>query len=140
MNVQKGFWEKVSGCLEHIECLLHIINNARLKQKGCAVTLSDLNNVFGLVNHNLLIESLKIYHVPGEIIQLIAPLYSEYDISILTDSFLMSPGDSLSPLLFNLIVNTLINTIKSEKVEYMEHVYQGCLSPKHWFQFADDMP
>ena len=48
-------------------------------------------------------------------------------------------GDSLSPLLFNLIVNTLINTIKSEKVECMGYVNNGALSPKHWFQFADDM-
>ena len=34
-------------------------------------------------------------------------------------------GDSLSPLLFNLIVNTLINKIKSEKVECMSYVYNG---------------
>ena len=46
-------------------------------------------------------------------------------------------GDSLSPLLFNLIVNTLINTIKSEKC--MGFVFEGALSPNHWFQFADDM-
>ena len=44
--------------------------------------------------------------------------------------------DSLSPLLFNLIVNTLINNVKSEKVECIGYVYQGCLSPKHWFQFT----
>ena len=47
-------------------------------------------------------------------------------------------GDSLSPLLINLIVNTLINTIKSERVECLGYVYNGVLSPKHWFQFADD--
>ena len=47
-------------------------------------------------------------------------------------------GDSLSPLLFNLIVNTLINKVKSKKVECMGYVYQGCLSHKHWFQFAND--
>ena len=46
-------------------------------------------------------------------------------------------GNSLSPLLFNLI-NTLINTIKSEKIESMGYFYQHCLRPKHWFQFADD--
>ena len=28
-NLQKGFWEKISGCIEHIECLSHIINNAK---------------------------------------------------------------------------------------------------------------
>ena len=69
MNLQKGFWEKISDCIEHIECLSHIINNARLKQTGCVVTLLDLKNAFGEVNHNLMIESLKIHHVPAEIIQ-----------------------------------------------------------------------
>ena len=139
-NLQKGFWKKTSGCIEHIECLSHIINNARLKQRGCVVTLLDLKNAFGEVNHNLLIESLKIHHVPAEIVQLITSLYSNYDRSILTDNFVTSPikvqrgvlqGDSLSPLLFKLIANTLINTVKSEKVESMGYVYQGCLSPKH---------
>ena len=138
---------KISGCIEHIESLSHIINNARLKQRGCVVTLLDLKNAFGEVNQNLLIESLKIHHVPVEIIQLITSLYTDHDISILTDNFMTSPikvqrgvpqGDSLSPLLFNLIVNTLIKTVKSEKVECMGYVYQGCLSPKHWFQFPDD--
>ena len=46
--------------------------------------------------------------------------------------------DSLSPLLFNQIVNTLINNFKSEKVECIGYLYQGCLSPKHWFQCTDD--
>ena len=116
------FWERVSGSVEHIETLTHIINNAQLKQKGCVITLLDLKNVFGEVNHQLLIETLKFHHVPGDVITLISPLYSDYDISILTDSFMTSPirvhrgvlqGDSLSPLLFNLVINTHINTIKS---------------------------
>ena len=47
-------------------------------------------------------------------------------------------GNSLSLLLFNLIFNTSINTVNSGKVKCMEYVYQGCLSPKHCFQFADD--
>ena len=96
-NIQKGFWKKISGYLEHIETLTHMINNARIRQCCC-------------------------------------------------DTFMTSPikvqrgvlqGYSLSPL-FNLIVNTLINTIKSEKVECIGYVYNGALSPKHWFQFADD--
>ena len=116
-----------------------------MKQRGCVVTLLDLKNTFGEVNDNLLIESLKIHHVPAEIIQFIASLYSDY-ISILTGNFMTPPikiqtgvlqGDSLLPLLLNLIVNSLINTVKSEKVECTGYVSQDCLSPKYWFQFAD---
>ena len=76
---------------EHIYCLLHIINNARLKQRGSVVTLLDLKNAFGEVNHNLLIDSIKIHHVPAEIVQLITSLYSDDNISILTDNSMTSP-------------------------------------------------
>ena len=94
-----------------------------------------------------MIKSLKIYHEPMEIIQLITSMYSVFDISILINNFMTSPikvkrgvhqEDTLSPLLINLIANTLINTVKSEKVECMGYVNQGCLSAKLWFQFADD--
>ena len=91
-NLQKGFWVKVSGCVEHIETLTHIISNARLKQKGCVIiTLLDLKNAFCEVNHQLLIETLKIHHVPDNVITLTLSLYSDYDILVLTDSFMTSP-------------------------------------------------
>ena len=145
--LQKGFWEKILNCVEHIQALTYIISNAQLKQKDCVITLLDLKNAFGEVNHHLLIETLKLHHITDDIITLISSLYSNYDISILTDSFMASPirvhrgflqGDSLSLLLFNLIINTPINTIKSEKIECMGYFYQNCLRPKYWFHFADD--
>ena len=58
-NIQKGFWEKISGCVEHIETLTHMINNARIKQRDCVITLLDLKNAFGEVNHNYLSRHLK---------------------------------------------------------------------------------
>ena len=57
----------MSGCVEHIETLTHKINNAHIKQRGCVITLLDLKNAFGEVNHNLLVETLKIHHVPDNI-------------------------------------------------------------------------
>ena len=113
-----------------------MINNACIKQRGCVITLLDLKNAFGEVNHNLLVQALKIHHVPDNIITLITSLYADYTTLIINDTFMTSPikvqrgilqGDSLSPLAFNLIVNTLINTIKSEKVECMGYVYNGAL-------------
>ena len=47
-------------------------------------------------------------------------------------------GDSLSPLLFNLIINTLIQSIKIDKVKCLGYVYDVASFSKHWFQFADD--
>ena len=47
-------------------------------------------------------------------------------------------GDCLSPLLFNLIINTLITTIKSKQISTLGYVADKILPPRHWFQFADD--
>ena len=38
-DLRKGFWEKVLGCVEHIERLTHSIKNARLKQRGYVMAL-----------------------------------------------------------------------------------------------------
>ena len=85
-----------------------MINNARINKRGCVVTLLDLKNAFVEVNHNLLVETLKIHLVPDNIIPLITSLYTDYTILIIADAFMTSPikvqkgvlqGDSLSPLI-----------------------------------------
>ena len=124
-----------------------IINNARLKQRSLVVTLLDLRNAFGEVHHNLLSTILQYHHIPSEICSLIESLYRGYQVSIATNTFITDPiavqrgvlqGDSLSPLLFNLVVNTLINTIKVEKVRCLGYTSSCSLITRHWFQFADD--
>ena len=86
-------------------------------------------------------------HVPDEFVKLIHSLYTDNKISVLNDSFLNSPisvrrgtlqGDSISPLLFNPLTNTLINTIKEEKLNCLGNVCNGYITPKQWFQFVDD--
>ena len=123
-NVQKRFCDDISGCYEHTEVLInHVINHARKKQRDLVVTLVDLKSAFGEIDHKLLAEVLKYHKVPDHMISLITSLYTDYFISVATDSYLTSPikvrhgvlqGDSLSPLLFNLIVNTLITTINKK--------------------------
>ena len=73
--------------------------------------------------------------------------YDEFYLSITTKSFFTNPikvdrgvlqGDCLSPLLFNLCTNTLVNTVKNEKLNYFGYVYDFSFKPRNWFQFADD--
>ena len=47
-------------------------------------------------------------------------------------------GDCLCPLLFNMIVNTLIKSIDHEKICCMAYSSAETLLPHHWFQFPDD--
>ena len=114
-----------------METLTYVINHARKKQRNFVITLLDL----------------KFNHVPDHIIQLVQSLYTYYRISIATEEYLTLPiivekvvlqGDTLSPLLFSLVINTLINTIKQEKLNIIGYIYDGCIPPKHWLQLADD--
>jgi 2-keto-3-deoxy-galactonokinase len=48
-------------------------------------------------------------------------------------------GDCLSPLLFNIVMNTFIQYIKTDQFCQLGLLAgQPFLTPKHWFQFADD--
>ena len=145
-NVQRGFWDDISGCYEHTEALTYVINHARKKQHNLLVTLIDLKNAFNEVDHKLLAEVLKYHKVADHIMTLIISLYTDYFISVATDNYLPSPikvsrsdlqGGRLSPLLFNLILNTLIATIKQGKLKCMGNDYDGGVQPKHWMQIAD---
>ena len=75
-------------------------------------------------------------------------LYTDDFISVAIENYLTSPikvhswvlqGDSLPPLLFNMIVNTLITTIKQEKLKCMGCVYDGGVQPTHWMQCGEDI-
>ena len=48
-------------------------------------------------------------------------------------------GDCLSPLLFNMLFNTFIQTLtKSKKFDQPNYRYDNIIQPRNWFQFADD--
>jgi hypothetical protein len=88
------------------------------------VTLLDLRNAFGEVHHRLIPVVLKYHHMPESVIQLIDSLYRNFRTTVITDSYSTEfmhvekgvlQGASLSPLLFNLLVNTFVQYIKSEK-------------------------
>ena len=137
----------MSGTVEHTELLNYIVNDARIRQRSVTVTLIDLKNAFGEVHHNLIKSILKFHHIPNEVISMMENLYTDYGISILTKNFITAPipvesgvlqGDCLSPLLFNLCVNSLINTIKDERIHCLGYVNDVSLRPRHWSQFADD--
>ena len=113
-NLQKGFWSEISGTVEHTELLSYIINHARIKQRQVIVTLLDLKNAFGEIDHEIIMKTLEYHHTPDRIKTLIKSYYTQYLISVGTNSFVTDPiilekgvlqGDCLSPLLFNLVVN-----------------------------------
>ena len=118
-QLQKGFWSRISGTIEQTEALTYLIDHARNKQRSLVITLIDLRNAFGEVNHALLKQVLKFHYLPNDITELILDLYSDFKVSIATKDYItcqmpvkcgVLQGDSLSPLLFNLCFNTVMIT------------------------------
>ena len=146
-KLQKGFWSGVSGTVEHTQSLSYIINQARVKQKSVCITLIDLRNAFGEVHHSLIKEVMRFHHLPLDMSNFIANMYEGFTVSIATDVFITRPievqrgvlqGDSLSPLLFNMCFNTLMQTVDQEKIKCSGFIFGNTLSPRNWLQFADD--
>ena len=86
-RIQKGFRPKLSGTFEHTAQMANVINQARIKQRSLVVTLLDLKNAFSEVHHNLIPEILKYHHIPDHIQQLVLSLYSNFQTSIVTNTF-----------------------------------------------------
>ena len=137
----------MSGTFEHTVHLAYVINNARAKQKSLHVTLLDLKNAFGEVNHNLLDCAFKYHHIPIKVRTLVRDLYTDYSTAIASDAFVTDfilagggvlQGDCLSPLAFNMVINTFIQFIKNEKYQQFGYNFITYMIPRHWYQFAED--
>ena len=147
-RVQKGFIPKISGTIEHTQQLAYIIRHAKRKQITSVVTLLDLKNAFEEVSHSLIPTVLQFHHIPREMQNIISELYSGFSTSIATKTFVTSPlqvekgvlqGDCLSPLLFNMLFNTFIQTLtESKEFDQLKYRYDNIIQPRNWFQFADD--
>ena len=81
----------------------HIINDACCRQRSVTITLIDLQNAFGEVRHKLIESVLKYHRIPDDVILIIRSLYSDFHITILTYSFLVTILKS-EKLFYRLIV------------------------------------
>ena len=72
--MQKGFTTVVSSVLEHTSLMAYIINKVWLKQHSVVISLFDLKNAFGEVNHNLIKSVLVHCHIPN-LIQVLLSAY-----------------------------------------------------------------
>ena len=125
IKFRRVFLPNISGTLEHTAQMANVINTARIKQKSLVISLLDLKNALGEAHHNLNPEVLKYHHIPNHIQLLVRSLYSNFQTSIITNSF-QTPyitvgrgvlqGDCLSPLTFNLCFNTFIRYISDQKI------------------------
>ena len=132
----------MSGTFEHIAEISHIINHSRKQQASVIITLIDLKKPFGEVHHSLIHSVLCYHHVSDEISCNPKLLYSDFRLSILTNNFCdkyvavekgVLQGDSISPFIFNLIINNFIQCVKEEKSTYFWYRTFKGFFPRNWF-------
>ena len=147
ISIQKGFTPGMSGTFEHAAHLAHLIHQEKRNQRSLVVTLLDLRNAFGEVHHNLIPVVLAHHHIPNNIIKGIMSIYDDFASPIATDSFAtlffhikkgVLQGDCLSPLVFNLIINTIVQFVPQQQFSQLGYSLTNLLRPTYWFQFADD--
>ena len=116
----------MSECIEHTETLSYIIKLAILKQQILFKALLNFKNAIGEMNQSLIRKVMKMHHVSDKFVKLIHSLCTCRKIFQLTDSSQTSSiyvrcgvfqTNSLTPLVFNLLINILINIIKKDKMQ-----------------------
>ena len=108
-------------CIEHQLILSTVISEARKKHKALTVCWLDLANAYGSVNHSLIHYSLHHYKAPPQFVASIQSLYSDLSATVITQSWStpviplqkgVYQGDPLSVVIFNTVINTLVDTIR----------------------------
>ena len=138
--MQKGLTPGLRGIFKIIANMLPIINDARRRQRSVPIKLIDLQNTCGEVHHNLIESVLKYHHIPDDVISIIRSLYSDFHITILTSSYSSDyikigkgviRGHCFSPLIFNMVMNTLIQYIRNKFFQQFGHQFLKHFIPRH---------
>ena len=65
-TLQKAYLEGINGCIEHIQVLQQIIQDAKTKNKTVHISWYDLADAFVSVSHDLIPICLKYYNIPAQ--------------------------------------------------------------------------
>jgi hypothetical protein len=120
-DVQKGFIRKSNGCSEHSILLNELFNDANRHEKNLIVTTIDFTNAFGSVPHELIMSTLKQRNFPEWMQEIIGDMYKDATSTIELRGIKtgvigwnkgVKQGCPLSPLLFNLCIEPLLQAVR----------------------------
>ena len=126
---QKGFLQGVAGCSEHIAALKAALRDSKSSHRQIVVAWIDLKNAFGSVSHNLIQFALEWYHVPAHLANIISTYYdmlfatietADWSSKCFTYEIGVFQGCVISPLLFNMVFNLLLDMLSplTEEIGY----------------------
>jgi hypothetical protein len=142
---QKGFIKKTNGCSEHSIILNELLHNANRNRESLIMTAIDFTNAFGSVPHELIMMTMKQRNFPIWMQRIVMDMYrgatSMIEMKGIRSNKIgwkrgVKQGCPLSPLLFNLCLEPLLQAVKTkcegygafvgraeEKVEFAVQAY-----------------
>ena len=141
-SIQKAFMPATSGCSEHHLKLATILCDAKRRHRSLAVSWVDLANAYGSVHHSLILYSLKHYHTPSKLINLVKAFYTatvsaaSWSTPLIPIQLGLYQGDPLSVVIFNMAINTLVDTLQTRRD--LGYRYSQSQLPINLLQYADD--
>ena len=141
-SVQWHFNLLLRKCIHHLFEIEFKTYFSRTKFIESNIKTGFLRTISGTIEHKLLLKELKYHHIPDVIKLLITDYYKNYTITIGTDPLIIDKEtlqrDCLSPLLFSMVINTLLKALDEERICCMGYNFWNSLAPRNSFQFADD--
>ena len=145
-TVQKGFLLGISGAIEHDLVLDAALAEARRLRKNFFMVLVDLKNGFGSAPHTRIQWALRRFGIPQWVHDYVGNFYSHIATKMTSKSWETDylqvqrgvlQGDTLSPLLFLLIMQIALQALSTSCPDYGYTTADGS---EHFLKcFADDL-
>ncbi|XP_023211510.1 uncharacterized protein LOC111614368 [Centruroides sculpturatus] len=125
-DAQKGFLQH-EGCLDHNFLLQSTIQDARRKRRSCHIAWLDIRNAFGSVPHGTIVQCLQWCGLHEESVDIITRLLQNCTTKIRAHNGYtneipirsgVKQGCPLSPLLFNIVIETAVRGIRNLQLGY----------------------
>ena len=141
---QKGFIRGVDGCSEHTQMITEIFCDANRRSRDLYVMTIDLRDAFGSLPHEFIGHTVKAMNLPDVLILPIMDSYHRSTTYVQVGSEKsgdirvrrgVKQGCPLSPLLFNMCLNPLLDYLEKSNSGY--HLENGrCIAAQ---AYADDI-
>ena len=144
-SLQKAFMPTVPGCTEHHLKLSSVLSEAHSNHKSLAVCWLDLANAYGSVHHSLIGYSLHHYYASPQFLSTVQSLHTGLNAKVITAEWEtpviplqkgVYQGDPLSVVIFNTVMNTLIDTV-SLRTD-LGYKFSNSARTINILQYADD--
>lgn len=143
-EAQKGFISEVNGTAENILSVMELFHEAQRAHKSLFVTALDFQNAFGSVSHEFMINSMRKKGIATNVVDVIQNIYTgsntriqmrEGNSSQIDLKRGVKQGCPLSPMIFNIALDTLIRDLESHR-EYGYKINQYSFTVQ---AYADDI-